>query len=286
MGKNNKKKKSKSKSRAHKTRKVSAVSKAAKAEAKQQELDRLSEKELDLVIGKKVRIIIALSAVLTILIAIVIVLKEFTIETVYVEGNEHYTSSQISQFVEQGRFGDNSIYLSLKYSNKSITDIPFIEKMDVDVLDRNSIKVTVYEKNLAGYVEYLGSYMYFDKDGVVIESSSVKTQGIPLVTGLSFDHFVMYEPLPVENKEIFQTILNLTQLLNKYDIETDGIHFDSNYKMTLYFDGVRVSIGDTRLLEEKVQQLGSILPQLEGKSGVLDMTTYDEDSRNVTFTTD
>lgn len=249
-------------------------------------LNDITDIEYDIIIAKKTKLITILSVVLFILIVITILLKEFTIETVYVEGNEHYTAEEISRIVEQGKFGDNSIYLSFKYSNKSITDIPFVEKMDVDVIDRNSIKIMVYEKNLAGYVEYLGTYMYFDKDGVVVESSNMKTKGIPLVTGLDFDHFVMYEPLPVENQEIFQTILNITQLLNKYDIETDGIHFDKEYNITLHFDGVRVAIGNKALLEEKVQQLGSILPQLEGKSGLLDMTSYGENSRNVTFTGD
>ena len=42
--------------------------------------------------------------------------------------------------------------------------VPFVEKMDVSVVDPHTIKIEVYEKALAGYVEYLGHYMYFDKD--------------------------------------------------------------------------------------------------------------------------
>ena len=46
-------------------------------------------------------------------------------------------------------------------------------------------------------MEYLEKYMYFDKEGIIVEASNEKTQGIPLVTGLSFEHVVLYEPLPV-----------------------------------------------------------------------------------------
>lgn len=230
--------------------------------------------------------VIILTIVFIILSVFYYLLVNYKVENVYVEGNQHYSAEEIKKMVEKGYFGDNSLFLSAKYVNKSVTGIPFIEKMDVDVLDKNSIKITVYEKTLAGYVEYLGKYMYFDKDGVIVESSNMKTVGIPLVTGLSFDHFVMYEPLPVKNENIFQNILNVTQMLNKYGIEPDKIHFDDKDNMTLYFDNVRVSLGSDNLLEEKIQRLNSIVPKLEGASGILRMDSYTTDSPDVTFIKD
>ncbi len=237
-------------------------------------------------INRKIAICIVLSVLLTFVVVVNILLSKYQITTVYVEGNEHYSAAQIRSFVETGRFGDNSIYLSLKYKNKSITDIPFIEKMDVDVWDKNTIKINVYEKTIAGYVEYLDQYMYFDREGIVVESSSLKTAGIPLVTGLNFDHFVMNEPLPVENERIFQTILTVTQLLNKYEITTDRIYFGNNYDMTLYFDNVRVALGDANLIEEKIQRLSAILPKLRGKSGVLNMRNYQTGDEDLKFVVD
>lgn len=242
--------------------------------------------DIDKIIKYQIIGCIVLTVLFLILSVIYYLLVNYKVENVYVEGNQHYTAEQIKNIVEKGRFGENSIYLSFKYSNKSVTGIPFIEKMDVDVLDKNSIKITVYEKTLAGYVEYLGQYMYFDKDGVIVESAKVKTAGIPLVTGLTFDHFVMYEPLPVENDEIFQTILNVTQMLIKYGIEVDKISFDDKYNMTLCFDNVRVDLGDNDLLEEKIQRIDAIIPQLEGASGVLKMEGYDGESKNITFIKD
>jgi len=226
------------------------------------------------------------TGVLVLFFVLYMIVVSYEVKTVYVEGNEHYTAAEIRAMVVTGWFGDNSLFLSMKYRNKSITDIPFIEKMDVDVMDKNTIKITVYEKKLAGYVNYLGTYVYFDKDGIVVESSKVKTQGIPLVTGLEFDYFVMYEQLPVEDTKVFQTVLYITQLLEKYDIVTDRIFFSSDSEMTLYFGNVRVDMGKTDLLEEKVQRLDAILPELEGMSGLLDMGAYDSGNENFTFTID
>ena len=120
--------------------------------------------------------------------AYVYIITNYTVTTVYVEGNVHYTNEEIMDMVMEGRYGNNSLLLSLKYKDKSIVGVPFIEKMDVSVVDPHAVKIEVYEKTLAGYVEHLERYMYFDKDGIVVESSKEKTPGIPMVTGLAFDH--------------------------------------------------------------------------------------------------
>lgn len=244
----------------------------------------------DFAIEKKIHQKLILNGILLVICVLLFVinylLSAYEVTNVYVDGNEHYTASQIRAMVETGKFGDNSIWLSLKYRNKSITNIPFVEKMDVKVLDKNSIRISVYEKSLAGYVQYLDKYMYFDREGIVCESSSLKTQGIPMVTGLSFDHFVMNEPLPIENKYVFRTILNITQLLNKYSIETDRIYFDNNYEMTLYFGKVRVILGSDDLIEEKIQRLYDILPYLNGKSGQLMLSSYQVGDEDIKFIVD
>lgn len=223
---------------------------------------------------------------LAVLLGYSYVLEHYTVTTSYVEGNVHYTDEEILAMVMEGRYGNNSLFLSVKYRDKSISDVPFVEKMDVSVVDPHTIKVEVYEKALAGYVEYLEHYMYFDKDGIVVESSTEKTPGIPLVTGLSFDHVVLYEPLPVENPEIFKSILSITQLVNKYNLSIDRIFFGSDDTLTLYFEEVRVALGEAEDLDEKLMKLQYMLPELSGKKGVLRMENYTEETKNISFEPD
>lgn len=216
----------------------------------------------------------------------VYVIRNYTVTTVYVEGNIHYTNEEIIGMVMEGSYGNNSLLLSLRYKNKSIEGVPFIEKMDVSVENPHTIKIEVYEKALAGYVEYLERYMYFDKDGIIVESSKEKTAGIPQVTGLIFDHVVMYEPLPVEDASIFRSILSITQLVNKYSLSTDRIYFGSDGSLMLYFGEVRASLGMGEYLEEKMMILQDILPKLSGQEGTLRMENYTEDTKNIPFESD
>ena len=237
------------------------------------------------------------SKLLKVLLAVVIVMAvlcgglvflwyNYSITQVTVSGNSHYTDEEIKDMVFTGPYSYNSIVLSLMYRNKSIEDIPFIEKMDVDILDSNSVRINVFEKAVAGYVEYLGHYMYFDKDGIVVESSNRIMEGIPFVTGLSYDHIVLHKPLPVKKSSVFLTILNITQLLGKYDIETDRIAFDSDGDITLYFGSARVSLGTDDFIDEKINEMHLLLPQLKGYSGTLHMENYVGEDVNFSFDMD
>lgn len=215
------------------------------------------------------------------------ILETHTIRTVYVDGNVHYTEDEIKSIVMDGPLGNNSLYLSLKYKNKGVENIPFVDVMDVSILSPDTIKITVYEKALAGYVKYMDTNMYFDKDGCVVESSSVKTVGVPQITGLSFDYMVLGEPLPVEDADIFNTILNITKLLNKYELTADKIFFHSSDEITIYFGDVKVALGDDgATLEDKIMLLPNFLKELEGKSGTLQMEKYDEGNGRFTFKPD
>lgn len=209
-----------------------------------------------------------------------------TRDNVVVEGNVHYTAEQIKDIVLSSKFSDNSVFLSMKYHNRSITDVPFVERIDVSIVDNHTVKITVYEKALAGYVQYLGSYMYFDKDGIIVESSGVLTPGIPEVSGLSFNHVVLHEPLPVENSDIFQEILNITNLLNKYSLSATKLYFDPYYNVTLYFDDVRAVLGENTDMEHAIRVLPEILKPLEEKSGVLHMENFTESNKDITFEED
>ena len=228
--------------------------------------------------GNKIIIILL---VIMILIAAVLwegnhVLSKYHVETVYVDGNIHYTEDEIKEMIMGGVLGDNSLYLSHKYKNWEVKDTPFIDAITVETLSPDTVKITVYEKALAGYVKYLDTYMYFDKDGYLMENSSVRTAGIPQITGLSFSYAILGQALPVEDEKVFADILTITKLLKKYKLSADKIHFD-NGNVTLYFGELRVALGNERnRLEDKIMRVPKFLETVSGEKGVLHMENYDE----------
>lgn len=249
--------------------------------------EKQKQKEQKVRFGKGKRIAVLSVFICLLLTALVTaylyIINNYTITKVYVDGNIHYTNEEIMDMVMEGRYGHNSLLLSLKYRDKGIDNIPFIETMDVTIEAKDTVRITVYEKAIAGCVAYLGRYVYFDKDGIVVETSEEGTPGVPQVTGLAFDYVTLHEPLPVENNEVFQDILNITQLLDKYSLTVDKIYFSPDYQVTLIFGEVQVAMGNSDDIDEKVMELQYLLPNLEGKKGVVDMREYTEDTTMISF---
>ncbi len=215
---------------------------------------------------------------------IVFLVSFFQVRNVTVEGSTHYTDEEIRQYATSGVLGSNTLWISLFGKDCGTTNIPFVESMDIEVINRDTIHVTVYEKSIAGCVQYLGRYVYFDRKGMVVESSEERMEDVPEVTGLSFDHIALNEILEVEDESIFARILQMTQLLTKYELSADQIYVGQSNKLSVYFDDVCVNLGGNEYMDEKILNLSRILPSLEGKSGTIDLSEYTPDSEFITFT--
>ena len=111
------------------------------------------------------------------------------VKNVTVTGNVHYTSEEIQDMVMTDELSHNSLYLSLVYKNKTIKDVPFIASMSVEVVAPDSIKIEVKEKNLAGYLKYVGQNVYFDDEGTVMEISGTYTAAVFVFSGTEDDFF-------------------------------------------------------------------------------------------------
>ncbi len=224
--------------------------------------------------------------VLVLLLAGVLVVTLFRIRDVEVTGNSFYTEEEIRDRVITDRYTSNSLYLYLKYKYLNTEEIPFVDKIEVTLLGPGKVRIRVYEKSIVGYVAYMGSNFYFDQDGVVVECSSEMKEGVPCISGLKFSSLALYQKLAVEDDSIFDRILTITQLVKKYELSPDRIEFSDDLSPTLYFDQVRVALGNSGSLEEKIGRLYDLFPDLEGRSGIFHMENYTEDSKFISFEQD
>lgn len=236
----------------------------------------MSEKNSNVIQFKKKRKGVLASAIAVILvIALIILFTCFHIDELEVTGNRHYTEEQIKDFVLESGYIDNTVLLMLKNKIKPIDDIPFIAKLDIECVSFHKITITVYEKAMAGCVEYMNSYVYFDQDGYVLEISQRKLDDAPCITGMSFDTMELHEKLPIEDKARFKLILKLTQLIQKYDLPIDSIRFTADGEIVLQHQDIRIELGDGSVLEHQLIDLDQILESLQGKKGTLDMRDFE-----------
>lgn len=222
---------------------------------------------------------------LAVLLIIGIGILSVNIRQVTVTGNNRYTENEIVDFVFQKNLDWNTVYRYLKERmGGEHPQIPFVEDYKVVFLSPSHVEVIVHEKSVVGYVSYMGSYMYFDKDGIVVESANQALEDIPHITGLKFGQIVLHQPLPVESSQIFGEILNLTQVLEIYGIQVDKIQYNTKGESTLFMKELEVFLGNSSDINGKISELSDMMPQLEGKSGILYLDTYDPVNKQMMYT--
>ena len=189
-------------------------------------------------------------------------------------GNRQYSNKELEKLIFSEDLDYNSAYAFVKDKWKPHKTLPFVDRYELHWKNPFSLDIIVYEKNIVGYVEYMSGNLYFDGDGIVVESTKKKLPGIPKITGLKFSKVSLYKTLPVEDKAVFRDILNLSASLKAENLECDHIDYDAMSNATLYMGDIKVLLGNNEDMEQKLSSLKDILPALSGRKGTLDLTKY------------
>ena len=225
-----------------------------------------------------------LIVMLLIAIAILIILKVFTVENVEIEGNKLYEQKVIEDVVLNDEYSWNSLYVFIKYKFVDTQDVPFIDTMDISLAGPHTLKIKVYEKGMMGYLYIPGinENAYFDKDGIVVETSSDVIEKVPKIEGIDCEKVVLYEKLPIDSAEL-RDILTLTQALKRKKLVPDSIVYGGTNEPELKYDKVSVLVGDTSLLTLKVDRLEAIMPSIKDMNGTLHLESWTEENTNIVF---
>ena len=220
----------------------------------------------------------------SVLFALIIVLAVcIRIQKVDVTGNAWYDAQQVENMVFPDRLSYNSLYCYVKKLLGKKEKIPFIEDYTIEFIEPTHVEVIVYEKSIVGYVRYMNAYMYFDKDGIVVDSSPDRLKGVPEIKGLEFGSIVLYRALPVHDPVIFSYILNLTQMLTLKGIAADTIEYDGLNDAVLRVGRIKVELGGSDNMSGKIQELADMLPKLQGQTGILNLSSYDPTSSSPVY---
>lgn len=222
-----------------------------------------------------------------VVLAAAIVMLCIPIRTIRFTGNSRYTSQELEEMLFPDRWDRNPVFCYFQDRFQPHRQIPFVQDYKLVFHSPFEVEVIVYEKSIVGYVSSMSSYMYFDKDGIIVESSSSRLEGVPEITGLKFSQLILYKPLPVQDPDVFQQILNLTQQLTLYQIQADEISYDSSGNASLHLGKMEVSLGKDENVDSKISVLSDILrdnPQLVNMEGVLELENYDDSGLEETIT--
>ena len=233
---------------------------------------------------KKIRIIIIIIFVLILVAAGIVMVS--SLEGVKIKGNTYYTEIKLKNELQKYYVGGNTIltYLRLKYV-KGIT-IPFVDEIEVELTGLHSLTIAITEKEVIGCLPYMGEFICFDKDGIMVGSITDKRDNIPVVLGISYASAVFNKQIVTKNDEVFELTLNLTQLIKKYKLGIDKIEFEKNLSIKLYDENVKVLLGKKKHYNEQISNLSELLPKTKGLKGILHMEDFSDTKKRVIFEVD
>lgn len=207
----------------------------------------------------------------------------FSLKTVNVYGNSRYSDEEILNFVHYHEYPKNTLYFYWQNRHDITEGIPFIDRISVSIENPSTIGVSVEEKIIVGCVEDNGVYMFFDTDGIVLESSTERQQDVPLINGLHIENAGLNQKLPIEDETLCKTLLELTELLNRYGMSVSEIDYKEDQTLLMHYNDIKVALGTGKNLEDKMNVLKDLEVNLEGLKGTLHLENYNSTKDSIIF---
>ena len=212
-------------------------------------------------------------------ISLAVVYFVFQIDEVNVEGTEYYSEAEIKDLVFQRKLSDNEIVLWIYEKTVGLGTLPFIETIDVEYHSPRKVTLHVYDKTISGCIKYMGQYVYFDKDGIVLQTLPEKKEGITVVTGIDFGTFTVGEAFQVEDEAVFHSIMNLSQSIAHYGIPADQLHVNAG-TLTLYTGSLKIYLGKKKMYDEELSNLSKVFEKAAEENLTLKGEIHMENYKN------
>ncbi|MCR5432331.1 MAG: hypothetical protein K6E95_07220 [Lachnospiraceae bacterium] len=230
---------------------------------------------------KRIKRIVIFSIIALFIVLIITFLAFFRLEKVEVVSGGYYTDTEIKDMV-LNKVTDRYTYLfALRSKLLGIDPIPFVEKVDYEIIDKNTIKIFVYERKIAGCVNVMGKYFCFDREGTVTDSVDSKPQDVALVTGIDVGDLVIGQKIDTDF-DSFDGLMGLVTLITKNEIKVQEISYDFRGNITLFIDDDEVLIGKKDSYDLEINNLSNIMKTMGEGAFRFDLRYMDSENMSVT----
>ena len=232
---------------------------------------------------KKLYRILIEGIVCAVLIFILVFFVGFRVTKVKVKGNDFYSDKEIKRMVLDAPIAKNTILAMMIKTEEKTKDAQLIEKVTLKREGMNTLVVQVKEKKIIGYFDYQGQYANFDRQGIVQIFTEEPIENVPYIEGLDVKEVKQGEKLQGINTKKLNSILSVGKMLEKTEQKPDKLVFNEMKQLVLYYGEIEVRLGSDENMDEKMNRLVGILPQLEGMEGILHLENITEDTQAVVF---
>jgi len=198
----------------------------------------------------------------------------FSVKNLNITGIEKYSYDDICS--KTGLKKNGNIFLINRFKVLgTLKKDPYIEKAKLTYKLPDTVNLDVTERKVRGYVPYMGSYLYIDENGRVLEVNSKISGKLPVISGLKFTGFVLGEQIDADNTEAFDIMVTAAQLITKYELldMTVSLDVSDTKNIKAHVKNVDVNLGDITNIDQKIRIMAQVIQKLkENDRGTLDLT--------------
>lgn len=244
----------------------------------QEKKKKISKKQAQILKKKKkIKKIIKWTSLLVIIISGIVfslVSPIFNIKEINVYNNEQISSETIIS-LSQLRIEQNIFKFNKKNVEKEIKTNPYIESVQIKRKIPNKIEITIEERQQKYNVQFLNGFAYINNQGYILEISEQKTDGMPVIQGISTEIEQIVEGSRLNSTDLgkLETVIQIMNICKNYEIDTKISNIDitnkTNYKIYMEEEKKTIFLGDESNLSNKMLYVPVILSENQGKEGII-----------------
>ena len=198
----------------------------------------------------------------------------FTIKNIEITPMDKYSKEELCEMINLKEGGN--LFLFNRFSAaKLLKNDTYIKNAKIKYKFPDTVEVDIDERKVRGYVPYMGSYLYIDEYGRVLEINKEMAKALPVVTGLQFDSFVVGETIDADNKKAFDIMVDVAQLMNKYELLDIVVKIDvsDTDKIMAFVNKIEINLGDLSNGDQKIRTMAEVVKNIASNDrGTLDLS--------------
>lgn len=193
----------------------------------------------------------------------------FHISNIEVFGNEQISDDKL--ILASGvTTGENIFKINLKSAKENIKLHPYTKNVKVKRKLPNKIAIHIEERKEAAVIVHIGSYIYIDDEGIILNILSEKKDNKCItISNLEIEEAEIGKEIIFNNDEMNNLILEFIDSCTKLGLaETfNQVSFDEDGEITIYLEnGQEVAFGTLDDVKYKLNFLQAILKELESNN--------------------
>lgn len=197
----------------------------------------------------------------------------FAVKTINCTELVKYTKTEICEKIGLSE-GMNIVAFKKRAAEKLLIKDPYIESVKIGRSLLGVINIDITERRVRGYVPYMSSYLYIDEYGRVLDTQTYFKETLPVVVGLKYSEMQIGQLLPVSNQESFDVVVEISQLMTKYNLLDLVVKIDVSDPKNIYayVNKVEIMLGDISDCDEKIRTMAEITKNIHKEDrGTLDL---------------